>query len=102
MDRNFRVIDLKGNDTATLEEVLNSLRCKRVDINTDGDLSRLDSIACFNWFYSRNKRLLVLSDDVTENYWFIKTDRIREWSYDIIDGVEFLLKDGTEIQLYEC
>jgi hypothetical protein len=96
-------VDLEGNDIITLEEVLHTMDGESVDINICGSLGRLETIENFScWRDGLEQQKLILSDENTEDYWFLDIKDIKEWSFNsIIDGVDIILNGGLEIELYK-
>jgi hypothetical protein len=97
------MVNLQGNDINILEEALHTLDGSSVDMNICGCLSRLESIDKFGcWRDGEDNSILILSDENSENYWFLEVDDIKEWAVDsIIDGIDIVLNSGIEVEIYK-
>jgi hypothetical protein len=73
-----------------------------MDVNIIGCIGRLDTINNFDyWLDGADNNILVLEDSDTEEKWYIQTKNITEWSVDVIDGVDIILDNGIEFEIYE-
>jgi hypothetical protein len=99
-------VNTKAEMVENIENILDSMRGKRVCVNVGSTISLIKTLTNFDYFWDSNdKRVLVLEDrnDAYEQDIYINIGRLRyQYSdfFNVSDNLNCDFRDGSWIQIY--